>query len=197
MKKAIVIGSFVGSPWLAECVQSMPKDVPLIVVCRPFYETGAIKWTHENTCLDEFLFLPDTVFAKKHDWIYTALAAEGRGVSVIGSQYSAFIGKYRRVILDRMHTRPHQFIYARNKHEAIPEWSVQEYAALEGSGLITLWPRSAEGLDDGPKREFKNGRLNMVIENEHLVKYKGSWGPEMAGETEARDAALAGRIEVI
>lgn len=192
MKKAVVIGSYVGSPWLAECLDSMPKDVPLMVVCQPFYETGVIKWTHENTSLDEFLFLPDTVFAKRHEWIYEALAQEGRGVSVIGSEYSAFIGKYRRVVLDRMHT--HRFIYARNKDEAIPEYSAQEYAKLEGSGLITLWPRNAEGLDDGPNREFKNGRDNMVIANGHLVKYKGCWQPEMSGGVESRDAKLAGRI---
>lgn len=28
---------------------------------------------------------------------------------------------------------------------------------------------------DGPKREHKYGRINMVIENEYFIKYKGKW----------------------
>jgi hypothetical protein len=191
MNRAIVIGSFVGSPWLKDCIDSMPRDIPVIVVCEPNYECGKIGWVHRHTNLDEFLFLPDTTVAKKHEWIREAFERQG-SVSVNNepAPMGSFMGKYRRQILDITGV-PH----TPDKSSAVDAeamWT-RKYCASETTPVHVLFPDFQHGPTPA-KLEHKHGRMNAVMENDHLIKWKGTWHGGLIGEAEARDRQLAGRI---
>lgn len=188
---AIVVGSYVGSPWLADCLASLPKDVPVIVVCEHGYECGKIGWAYRHMDLDEFLFLPDTVVVKKHDWIYEARDTIGSvSVNQEPAIFGSFMGKYRRETLAKVDvpTTPDK----RSAVNAEAEWT-RKYAAAEVFRPIkVLFPALAVG--GTPARiEERHGRPNSVLENDSLIKWKGTWNGCMIDAAEARDAVLAGR----
>lgn len=191
MTFAIVIGSYVGSPWLPECLSSMPKDIPVIVVCEPNYECGKIGWAYRNTKLDEFLFLPDTVVVKRHDWIRQARDTAGSvSINEEPAKMGSFMGKYRREILDKIGV-PH----TPNKRSAVDaeaQWT-RLYCATE---TIQPVPVMFPDFQHGPmpaRVERRHGRENAVIENDHLIKYKGTWNGCMIQQAEERDRELSGR----
>lgn len=190
MNKAIVVGSYVGSPWLQECVSALPKDIPVIAVCEPYYECGKIGWIHRNTNIDEFLFLTDTTIVKQHGWIYDVMNAENQSFSFWkeGGIMGSFLGKYRRVILDKLGGVP----ITRNKMEAVfQEHSFgHRYSLLDD--IHVLWPEQLSGQ----RYEEKHGRMNAIIQNEHVIKYKGAWDSASAIACEQRDAKLSGRVKV-
>lgn len=189
MSTAVVIGSYVGSAWLAECVASLPSNIPTIVVCEPHYECGTIGWVHRNTTLDEFLFLPDTVVVKRHEWIYETIQAFGVSIAVNADPcvYGSFMGKYRRTILDKIGGVP----ITRDKFDAVQAETAftKRYCAAETNPVRVLFP----DLRDGAHFEVKNGRENMVLGNEHLTKWKGAWSVNTVESCEVRDKLLSGR----
>ncbi len=190
MTSAIIIGSYIGSPWLSECLLSLPKNIPVIVVCEPLYECGKIGWVYRNTTLDEFLFLPDTTIVRRHEWIYDVLRSEGESVSVNAEPgaFGSFMGKYRRTILDAIGGVPN----TPDKMSAVlAEMDFTKRYCTAETNLRILFPELAVGINS--RFEARHGRLNVVLENEHLVKYKGAWNGDMIEPCEARDRILSGR----
>ena len=193
MSFAIVIGSYVGSPWLPECLASLPKDIPVIVVCEPNYECGKIGWAHRHTNLDEFLFLPDTVVVKRHEWIRGTREMRGSvAVNREPAEMGSFMGKYRREVIDRAGGVPHT-PDKRSAVEAEARWLRLYWASEDPEKRFVLFPDFQHG--PRPERiEVKHGRENAVVENDHLIKWKGTWNGGMIDRTETRDRELAGRV---
>lgn len=184
MKRAIVIGSYHGSPWLVDCLASLPKNIPALVVCEYGYECGKLSWIMRNTILDEFLFLPDTTIVKTHEWIYQALSATNQSFSVNAEPgvFGSFMGKYTRAILGVMQIPV-----------TIDKWSAvlaeakfgEDYVKLAGRVDI-LFPE----LRTGDKFEERHGRMNAVLENEHIVKYKGAFDADSLSQCEEHDKLI-------
>lgn len=173
--KAIVIGTYHGrGAWVADCLNSLDGEDYNIIVVNALYEIGAIKWVYDHTDIDEFIFLQDTVIAKSWIWIDKCFDFPG-SVSLCSKPYFMYLGKYCRNVLDKV-----PFPTVLNKRDAVThegDWTSQ-YVRAAGGIVHSLWD-----LDDSQTYEDRHGRMNMVIENEHIKKYKGTWHPDMIGST--------------
>lgn len=193
MTHCILIGSYAGSPWLQECVSSLPKDILTIVVCEPGYECGKIGWLYSHTDIQEFLFLPDTVVVKTHEWIRRMFETRGSvSVGIEPGRFGSFMGKYRRETLAKVGVPRTSDKRSAVAAEAV--WCRQYCEAESIPEIPVLFPDFQHG--PSPARiEMKHGRLNAVVENDHLIKWKGTWNVPMIAATEKRDRELAGRVE--
>lgn len=170
MNKAIVIGTYFGRElWAADCVDSLKgyTRYPVITVNIP-WELNVIKWVFDQTLIDEFLFLQDSVVVKDYAWIDHTFNYPGSVSLTIKKPYFMYLGKYTRADLYGM-----KFPEVRNKREAVTNES-------KWTSLYTLTTKKyLWDLDDTDVYETRHGRLNKVIENDHIIKYKGTWSPEM------------------
>lgn len=166
--KAVVIATTAGrSMWLADCLASLDgyTRYPIVVVNQYDFELGKIKWVYDHTDIDEFLFLQDSVVVKEYAWIDEVFDYEG-SVSLCRQPFFMYLGKYTRsglssVSLPLIHTKRDAIMHENS-------WT-QEYVQKAGN-VAYLWP-----LQDGSVFTERHGRRNMVLENEHLIKYKGTW----------------------
>lgn len=175
INKAIVIGTYHGrEDWLADCLQSLAgyETYPVISVAIP-WELNVIKWCYQWTNLDEFLFLQDTVVLKDLRWLDYVMGDSSGDVSLCHKLYFMYLGKYRRQTINAMYAPVWPVV--NNKRDAVTyegEWTNRYVEA--GEVVTSLWD-----LDDTEHYVERHGRLNKVIENDHIIKYKGTWSPEM------------------
>lgn len=138
----------------------------MLSVLTDGYELGKIRWIYDHTDIDQFLFLQDSVVVKDMLWI-DDIFSHDESVSLSHKHFFMYMGKYTRKDLAKV-----DFPEVRTKSKAVryeDEWT-SKYAP----DCPSLWP-----LYDTDVFEQRNGRLNMVLENEHIVKYKGTWHPSM------------------
>ena len=143
------------------------------------YEMGGIKLGLKLE-LDEFFLLPDSCVIKDtnlFDIVFEDL--KGFSCSLGGDLYHkgfmSYIGKYRREILLQM-----EIPEIKTKRDAVKyehEFN-NEYMELE-TKYIELFPGFWDQLE---RYEFKNGRNNLINENEFIKKFKGTWAMEMINE---------------
>ena len=169
--KAIVIATTKDrSEWAKQCFDSLKgyKRYPVIILDSYEYELGKIRWMFENTTVDEFLFLQDSVELKNTDWLDAVFDYNG-SVSLAERPFFMYLGKYRRKALERL-----ELPYIASKQQAIDleaTWTKQYSELDEHIKLYSL-------TDTNIFREHL-GRRNMIIENEDLIKYKHIWSSEM------------------
>ena len=173
--KAIVIGTANGrEDWLRDCLESLRgyTRYPILVVNQYDWELGKIYWVYEYTNLDEFIFLQDSVVVKDYKWIDEAFDYDG-SVSIGDVPFFMYLGKYTRKNLDRV-----TFPAPATKKDAIIHeihWT-RKYVKHDLPTKYTM-----EDLKDTDIFEEHNGRKNMILENDHIKKYKGTWSMEMLG----------------
>lgn len=156
--------------WLLDCLKSL-KDVPVAIHWNDeqhnHFEAGGVEtgWTW----FERFWLIPDTVVVKNLDLLWFYLKSEGE--FVLGPRFLSCIGIMTTQGLSNvgMPTMP------RNKSEAVDVESswFSRYADTNFSQIID------PGFMDGPIREWRNGRLNMVLDSPILTKYKGTWDRSM------------------
>lgn len=175
MSSAIVVGTHPGSKWLPECLASFPEPLldkwPMIIVNNHGFEMGKIIWIYENTLLEEFLLLPDTVeIIGDGQWITDALEARGRSVACNNCPRpgGSFMMKYRRPILDKLRTAG-KMKATPTKGEAIQaEINFHEDYWREEGRPNVLWPE----MDDTLNFIHKHGQRRIILESPGLRKYK-------------------------
>lgn len=172
-KKAIVIGSTTKTKdWLENCLNSFGcyDKYPIIVVVNDGFELGKLKWVYDHTDVDEMFLLHDTLEIKDVSMFEEAFE-ECQGKSYALSDHPTymgmFLGKYRREILDKM-----EIPITETKAEAVDQEELfnRRYSELEPYKVVVDPP-----LVNGNIFEEKFGRKNMVLENEFVKKYKGTW----------------------
>lgn len=170
MSYAIIVGSYRGSPWLSQCLDSIPSRFPTIAVSAGKYECSALRWCMDNTTLDEFLFLQDSTMIKSPEWLDAMFADVGVSYSINAEPniMGSFLGKYRREILQHVTIPTTEDKWA----AVVAEQTVgSSYHKLE-PGTKILWPelnlRNAQ-----PGHLF--GRDVMIYENDHFWKAKSAW----------------------
>lgn len=184
MRKGIVVASCArtASTWLADCLDSL-ADVPFGVTVawstpeRNEFDVSALRVGVEQ--FDEFWMLPDSTIVHDVGLMLATLSVDGLSCS-LGAAYLSCIGKVcsadaRRVGLPK---------WPRTKMEAVEVelgW-FRRYAFSVGAQTLD------RAFTDGPKREWRHGRQNMVLESSVLTKFKGTWTLDMVAEV---DAALA------
>lgn len=154
--------------WLAACAASIPGD--WISVSVPGYELGKLEWVFENTSLERFLFVQDSVQIRSHA-LYGLLSASTPSVALLGDPrpFGAYLGVYDRATLAKV-----GFPKIRSKREAVEAeiWWTEAYVKAAGE-VEVLFPELSDQNAKGPVEYL--GRQNLVIGNEYFVKYKGTW----------------------
>lgn len=178
MKQAIAICSTpTYSPWLNNLLESFDgySNYLRLIIQNYGWELGKIAFMRDHTDFDEFFLLHETTEIKDPK-MFDIIFDEHAGESVIfGSPYNSYLMKYRREVLEGM-----EIPAVHNKKEAVyyEEWWNREYAKKEGSNNIWTFDHFfRDGGESGDDRRTINkfGRDNLIIENDFLIKYKGTW----------------------
>jgi hypothetical protein len=165
----IVIGS---SPdrqeWLADCSSSIRREH--IAVVNTGFELGKIAWVINNTNADRFLFLQDS-WLIKDEGFWDLLESHSGSVAINADPYyfGCYTGVYERWVIDEIGVP-----FMRDKREAIKneiDWH-KAYVEVAGKPAV-LFPELTDKNATGTVE--RHGRINLVLENDYIAKYKGTW----------------------
>lgn len=126
------------------------------------YELGALKLLKDRD--DSVFLLQDTTEIK--DQSIFDIANEYEGSIALCARFMSFLGKYRTEVINQI-----GIPIVDGKEHSITletEWTNQYIRNEPNFQFI-------QPLQDNPNREFKHGRLNMILENDYIKKYKGTW----------------------
>lgn len=161
--------------WLTDCLRSIQR--PVLVISNFNYELGKIKFIYDNTNLPFFLLLQDSVIVKNDKFFDLMFDAAKMGSAAVTNDpyiFGMYMGVYTRQTLTQTGIPS-----CNSKQEAI-EYEIswhERYVNFEPT-VPTVFPN----LNDrqSTRQEFRHGRLNLVLENDYLIKYKGNWGQKPA-----------------
>jgi hypothetical protein len=169
----IIVGTTPGREnWLAQCLTSINK--PVMVLSDFTYELGKIKWVIENTKIEKFMFLQDSVVVKDHK-LFELLEEDGSiALSSDPVPYGMYLGVYERKVLSKIDIPTPQ-----SKKEAIDYEITWTQAYCSAAKRVRI---AFDNLNDKSalRKEVLFGRENLVLENDYLIKYKGNWGQKPA-----------------
>lgn len=175
--------------WLAQCLNSLPTNYPILVVCNngtdpdiSQYANATKVYNHWNAFeaggitqgayhFDEFVHLMDTTEfdgdCNSINAFDNMFACKGVSIALSHGFYS-YLGKYVSDIILNVGI-PH----VTNKQEAIQmedQWGKAVIAACPGHLYFQpLLPISSDQFVE------MHGRRNMVLTNGHFTKYKATW----------------------
>lgn len=177
MKQAIIIISH------EDCVDqtrnlldTINTPYPVIIVTNTGtdskYEMLGIETAIEYG-IDEFFMLQSTIEIKNND-IFRIVFEDHKGKSVfMNYKGQMYLNKYRLDVIKQL-----ELPKVSSKRDAVDVESSlhSQYRKIENPIVFD------KEFKDNPKREEKFNRVNMVIENEYLKKYKGTWSKAMIGK---------------
>lgn len=140
------------------------NDYPIIVVTVPGYEPAKIKWVLNNTNLDEFIFLQDTIEVKNVG-VFDLVFNKYKGKTVaFNDKMKCFLVKYTRRDLEKTYIKD-----VDTKTKAIEE-ERELYRRYPKDNLVIV-----DNMADSEVFIEKFNRVNMVVENQYFKKFKGTW----------------------
>lgn len=148
-------------------ISELNKKYKVILNRTDDFELGALRLVLEKTNYNEIFLMQDSCEIKSNK-LFNLLFKKYKGKSVaVGYKFLHYLGKYRRDILEKM-VLPDTF----NKEASIFNESRfnNQYRDLDPD-FITINPP----LHTSEIFEEKCGRLNMKLENEYIIKWKGTW----------------------
>lgn len=166
----IVVGTTPGrEEWLTQCLKSITK--PVLVLSDFTYELGKINWVFNYTKVERFMFLQDSVVVKDEK-LFELLYNDKGSIAFTNdpSMFGMFMGVYERSHLGRI-----DIPVPKSKAESIAyemSWTKSYCQAAKNVRLAFTDFTDAKSK----RKETIFGRLNLVIENDFLIKYKGNWG---------------------
>lgn len=173
----IVIGS---SPDRAEWLEISSGSIGRehLIVSNWGYELNKIRWVIENTAAARFLFLQDSWEVKSPEF-FTILEGTTGSVALTSDPYyfGCFAGVYERAVIEKIGIPD-----IKTKLDAVlaERWWHEAYVRVAGAPTV-LFPE----LTDDRATEIRvfNGRENLILENEYVIKYKGTWREEQLSLT--------------
>ena len=154
--------------WLADCSASLGREH--IAVVSYGYELAKIAWVMENTTVDRFFFLQDSWQVKSPAFWDLLEQFEG-SVALTRDPYffGCYAGVYERHIIDRIgvptvEDKAHSILLEIDWHRRYVEASVEP---------TVLFPELTDANATGVVE--RHGRKNLVLENDLVVKWKGTW----------------------
>jgi hypothetical protein len=165
----IVIGTTPNrEQWLAQCLKSIQN--PVLILSDFTYELGKINWVYNNTNIERFMFLQDSVVIKDNQ-IFELLNEKGSiALTNDPAPYGMYMGIYERKILSQINIP-----LPKSKEESIKceiSWTT-DYCRMAKNVRIAFPDLTDK---NATKKEILFGRENLVLENDFLIKYKGNWG---------------------
>lgn len=174
MKQGIIIPSHKKfRQWLNNLLPTLNTEYTVVIHTNTDgnneFEMGAVNKGLELG-FDEFFVLHDTTEIKDNS-LFDKLFVELKGKSVfMNDRGQMFLNKYRREVLLKVKLPSvHDKRTAVNSEQTLHE----DYKRVEQPVILDT------NFVDNDKREEKFGRVNMVLENKYLKKYKGTWDLKM------------------
>lgn len=165
----IVIGTSPGrTEWASEASASISRDH--IVVSSFGYELNKIRFVVEETKAERFLLLQDSWVVKSDEFWDLLDTVQG---SVALSPYPYFYGCYAGVY-ESWAVREVGIPVVQDKDHSIRlevDWH-RQYVDVAGEPTV-LFPDLVDANATGVV--MKHGRENLVLENDLIAKYKGTW----------------------
>jgi hypothetical protein len=170
-RQAIVIIHHIGSKgWLEDCLDSIDTTYPIIITNHKGWCMNGIQKVIENTDYDEYCILNESMIVKDNS-IWDIIFKEHKGKSVqLGIDYTMFMGKFIKE-----HILPFPDVKTKRDDVLLGEdqWG-------RGYGRLQIEHIMLDPLHDTYQVfEEKNGRNNMVLENQWFKKFKGHWNLDM------------------
>lgn len=166
----IVIATTPGrQDWLKQCLNSISK--PVLVLSDFTFELGKINWIFNNTKIDRFMFLQDSIIIKD-ERIFELLYEDKGSIALTNDpcMYGMYMGIYERHVLEKV-----DIPIPKSKAESIQYELTWTEAYCKAARNVRL--AFTDLTDSRAKRkEVIFGRENLVLENDFLIKYKGNWG---------------------
>lgn len=166
----IVIATTPGrQDWLKQCLNSISK--PVLVLSDFTFELGKINWIFNNTKIDRFMFLQDSIIIKDEK-IFELLYEDKGSIALTNDpcMYGMYMGIYERHVLEKV-----DIPIPKSKAESIQYELTWTEAYCKAARNVRL--AFTDLTDSRAKRkEVIFGRENLVLENDFLIKYKGNWG---------------------
>ena len=167
-KLTIVIGTSPGrESWLSECLGSIA--FPTVVVSNFGFEIGKLRWIMDNSTIERFVFLQDTVKILDNK-IFEILDKVDGSVSLmdVPGRFGSYLGVFERKTIEAVGLPE-----VASKSDSIffeSHWTAQY---VMGCKKIS----NLDGLENQLiENQFKNGRNNLVYRNKYFEKWKGDWG---------------------
>ena len=158
--------------WLTQCLASIEQ--PVLVLSDFTFELGKINWIFNNTKIERFMFLQDSVVIKNQD-LFDLLVKDKGSIALTNDpcMYGMYLGVYERQVLEKI-----EIPIPKNKAESIAyelSWTENYCKAARNVRLAFT-----DFSDSSSRRkEVLFGRENLVLENDFLIKYKGNWGQQV------------------
>ncbi len=175
MTVPIVISTGMGrAGWLGDCLESILRE--RVTVCRPRTggELGAIRMIYESTHWPRWLMLQDSTVVVDQELFN--IVDRINGPLLVAPRPSMYLAVYERQVLHAVGIPDVPAGADRElaiSHET--EWMDAYVAAAQDQGfeVPVLFPLFGDQF--ASRTEQRHGRLNLVLENEYLRKYKGTW----------------------
>jgi hypothetical protein len=165
----VAIGSSLGrESWLADSSASINRNH--IAVISYGFELAKIGWIMDNTNADRFLFLQDS-WVIKDDGFWDLLEAHTGSVAITADPYfyGCYAGVYERSVIEQIGVPE-----IKSKREAIDNEIAWHKSYVEVAGKpVVLFPDLTDAK--ATRQVEKHGRANLVLENDYIIKYKGTW----------------------
>jgi hypothetical protein len=158
--------------WLSQCLASISQ--PVLVLSDFSFELGKINWVFNNTKIERFMFLQDSVVVKDEK-LFELLTHDKGSISLTNDPciYGMYMGVYEREILKQI-----EIPIPQNKAQSIAyelSWT-DTYCRVAKNVRVAF----TDLTDANSKRkQVLFDRENLVLENDFLIKYKGNWGQQV------------------
>jgi len=171
--KGIIVITYPGSPWLSDCIASLEGvSYPVFLCINPkgksAYDAAAFYYATEHN-IEEFVVLHDTMEIKDITLFDKLFELDGN--VQLSHLWQMCLGKFTLNRLTPLPPKPF------GKLPAIK---------FEGTYVRTIKAdhKPFPLLEDTSVFVEKHGKKRMVIENEYILKYKGTWNNDMVGPNE-------------
>lgn len=152
--------------WLKDCVESIGR--PCLIVSDFEHEIGKIRHIYENTSIDRFLLLHDTVVVKDQAFFDLLDGHESVSVSNCPGPFGMYLGVYTRDTLAKV-----DLPVVRDREHAIELETAWCHRYADAGEWRLLFDDFTDAT--AQRTEVRHGRVNLRLENDYLVKWKGTW----------------------
>jgi len=163
----VIVITYPGSPWLSECISSLVGcKYPIHIVVNPKdncpYDSGAFYYAQEHG-IKEFIPLHDSMVVKDLALFDKAFSLKGN--VAFAEKFLMSFGKWDLSKIQPLHPK------ATDKKSALAfeEWTQK----FQPDHIIEPLLKDTDIFTE------KHGEKRMVLENQYIIKYKGTWDISM------------------
>ena len=158
--------------WLGQCLASITR--PVLVLSDFTFELGKINWVFNQTNVERFFFLQDSVVIKNEELFELLHERASIALTNDPNVYGMYMGIYEREHLVKI-----DIPIPKSKRQSIEyELSWTQAYCKAAKNVRVAFPDLTDS--NAKRKEVIFGRENLVLENDYLIKYKGNWGQKPA-----------------